>query len=54
LSRTKNGPWLLLSAAALFLVSLILRSIDNAVCATLPTGTHLFYAVLYLTLRLHG
>ena len=52
----KNGPWLLLGAAALFLVSLILRSIDNAVCAALPMGTHLFWhlfngGVLYLTLR---
>jgi hypothetical protein len=47
---------LLLSAAAVFAVSIVFRSIDQAVCAALPLGTHFLWhslngVVLYLLLR---
>lgn len=47
---------LLFSAAAVFAVSIFFRSIDQAVCAALPLGTHFLWhslngAVLYLLLR---
>ena len=46
---------LLLAAAAIFLVSLTFRTIDLAVCACIPTGTHFIWhalnaVVLYLAL----
>jgi len=55
--RTSNSePWLLLAASGLFLMSLLFRTVDNAVCGILPTGTHMFWhlcnsIVLYLTIR---
>jgi len=39
------GRWLRL-AAALFAVSIVLRSIDNAVCAAFPLGTHFGWHLL--------
>ncbi len=47
---------LLLAAAGLFTVSLVFRTIDQAVCAALPLGTHFIWhilnaGVLYLLLR---
>lgn len=52
----KPGPWLLTAAAATFAVSLLLRTIDAAVCAAFPTGTHFLWhllnaVVLYLCAR---
>ncbi|MCK5275384.1 MAG: ceramidase domain-containing protein [Alphaproteobacteria bacterium] len=46
----------LLAAAALLAAALLFRSIDNAVCATLPIGTHFLWhlsnaVVVYLVLR---
>lgn len=50
-----GGTYVLMAGATLAL-SLIFRSIDNAVCASLPLGTHFLWhllngAVLYLLLR---
>ena len=39
----KHSPWSLILASGLFLMSLIFRSIDHAVCETLPIGTHYFW-----------
>jgi len=44
-----------LTGAAVFLVSIAFRSIDNAVCPVLPLGTHFLWhclnaCVLYLLL----
>lgn len=54
--RQKAGRSLLLAAAGLFTLALFLRTIDNAVCALFPIGTHFLWhllngVVLYLTLR---
>lgn len=48
--------WALLAAAGVFTISLTFRSIDMAVCAALPIGTHFLWhclnaLVLYLTAR---
>ncbi len=59
LYHTRSGraePYVLLAAAALFVVSLSFRSLDMAVCAAIPLGIHYFWhllngAVLYLALR---
>ncbi len=56
LKNAKIERWGLLAAAAIFVLSLGLRSIDMAVCKTLPYGTHFFWhifngCVLYLTTR---
>jgi hypothetical protein len=45
--------WRLVAAAALFLVSLVFRTVDQAACAYVPQGTHFMWhlinaAVLYL------
>jgi hypothetical protein len=53
--RRSAGP-LVLAAAVTLAVSLTFRSIDQAVCATLPVGTHFLWhclngLVLYLLLR---
>jgi len=47
---------LLFSAAAVFAISIVFRSIDNATCEMLPVGTHFLWhtlngVVLYLLLR---
>jgi hypothetical protein len=52
----KEAPYALLGAAFIFLVSLTLRTIDNALCAAFPFGTHFVWhilnaAVLYLVMR---
>jgi len=52
-SREKCG---LLAAAAVFVISMTLRSIDNQICVILPTGTHFLWhclnaIVLYLSAR---
>lgn len=49
-------PNALLYAAALFLVSLLFRTFDNALCAQWPIGTHFMWhlcnaGVLYLSMR---
>lgn len=56
LTREAGPRRLLLSAAAVFAVSVVFRSIDQAVCAALPLGTHFLWhslngLVLYLLLR---
>jgi len=38
--------WLLLSTSAVFATSLVLRSIDLAVCETIPIGTHFVWHLL--------
>ena len=38
--------WLLLAATGLFSLSLLLRSLDNALCPLWPIGTHLFWHLL--------
>ena len=35
--------WLLVGATGLFSLSLLLRSVDNALCPLVPIGTHLFW-----------
>lgn len=52
----KAAPNALHAAVGIFLVSLILRTIDQGVCDTFPSGTHMFWhilngAVLYLVAR---
>lgn len=52
----KAGRCLLLAATGVFLISLVLRSIDEAVCPYVPTGTHFLWhilngVVLYLSMR---
>ena len=52
----KAGRWLLLAGMGVFLLSLVLRSIDAAVCPYVPTGTHFLWhllngVVLYLSMR---
>ena len=54
--QRKAGRCLLLAATGVFLISLALRSIDEAVCSWVPTGTHFLWhiltgAVLYLSMR---
>jgi hypothetical protein len=39
-------PWLLVGATGLFSLSLLLRSLDNALCPIWPIGTHLFWHLL--------
>ena len=56
-ARTKKAaPYLLLTAAGTFIVSLTFRSIDLAVCDILPIGVHYFWhtlnaLLLYMVLR---
>ena len=38
--------WLLVGATGLFSLSLLLRSLDNALCPIWPIGTHLFWHLL--------
>ena len=52
----KAGGYLLLAGAGVFVISLVLRSIDTAVCPYVPTGTHFFWHILngvllYLSMR---
>lgn len=56
LSNDRRSGRLLLAAAAVLAASLVCRSIDQAVCAALPIGTHFLWhtlngVVLYLALR---
>lgn len=56
LTRETGPRRLLLSAAAVFAVSIVFRSLDQAVCEALPLGTHFLWhslngLVLYLLLR---
>ena len=51
-----RGRWLLVAGSALFVLAVFLRSIDNAVCASFPLGTHVFWhllaaVVVYLFIR---
>lgn len=52
----KNEPYALLMAGGVFILSLMFRSIDMAVCDHLPIGVHYFWhmlngVVLYLSVR---
>lgn len=52
----RRDRWAMLAAAAVFVVAVFFRSIDNAVCPSFPTGTHVVWhllaaAVLYLCAR---
>lgn len=52
----KREPWVLLISAAVFVVSITLRSIDMLVCDDLPIGIHYMWhilnaVVLYLAVR---
>jgi hypothetical protein len=56
LARADRAGRSILLAAALFLISLSLRTLDKAVCGSFPTGTHFIWhllnaAVLYILLR---
>ncbi|MBS0535404.1 MAG: ceramidase domain-containing protein [Proteobacteria bacterium] len=56
LSPDERPRRLLLAAAAVLALSIVFRSIDQAVCASLPIGTHFLWhtlngVVLYLALR---
>jgi hypothetical protein len=56
LTRGQGPRRMLLSAAAVFALSIALRSVDHAVCEALPLGTHFLWhtfngLVLYLLLR---
>jgi hypothetical protein len=52
-SRGSEGAGLLLAAGAVFAVSLTLRTLDEPLCAMLPSGTHFLWHVLNaLTLAL--
>jgi hypothetical protein len=42
----RQGSWLLVGATGLFSLSLLLRSLDNALCPLWPVGTHLFWHLL--------
>lgn len=45
----RRGRWLLVAGSALFVLAVFLRSIDNAVCASFPLGTHFFWHLLAAT-----
>ncbi len=52
----RQCPWLLMCAVCLFVFSLLMRSIDNWLCAKFPLGTHFIWhlcngGVLYLSTR---
>lgn len=52
----RHGPWLLLGAVGVFVLSLTFRSIDMAVCLPWPWGTHILWhllngMVLYMVAR---
>lgn len=54
--QNKNQPWQLTIAAALLLLALIFRTIDLAVCGTIPIGTHFLWhlisgVVFYLVMQ---
>lgn len=56
-ARRTGAAKRLLAIAALFALSIIFRSIDNAICPAFPTGTHFLWhtlnaGVLFLLLRL--
>jgi len=56
LARRNRAGRAVLLAAGLFLMSLTFRTLDKAVCAGVPTGTHFIWhmlnaAVLYILLR---
>jgi len=49
----RQEPWLLLAATGIFVAAILLRTVDIAVCAAFPVGTHFLWhvltaAVLYL------
>lgn len=52
----QNGGWMLLMTAGVFICSLGLRTIDNAICSVWPIGTHFLWhlingLVLFLCVR---
>jgi hypothetical protein len=52
----KRERWVLLAASGAFLLALLFRTIDQAVCPYIPIGTHFLWhvldaAVLYLAMR---
>jgi len=54
--RKKHGRLLLLASTGVFAVALVFRTIDQAICPSLPVGTHFVWhlltgVVLYLSLR---
>ena len=54
--RHQVGRVLLLATAGIFLIALALRSVDEAACPYIPTGTHFLWhvliaVVLYLSMR---
>uniref|UniRef100_B8HUX2 Ceramidase n=1 Tax=Cyanothece sp. (strain PCC 7425 / ATCC 29141) TaxID=395961 RepID=B8HUX2_CYAP4 len=54
--QQKREPWVLLAAAAVFLLSLIFRTIDQRVCPDFGIGTHFLWHIfngilLYLSAR---
>ncbi|HET8577236.1 MAG TPA: ceramidase domain-containing protein [Methylomirabilota bacterium] len=54
--RSRREPFLVLAAAAVFCLSLFFRTIDLAVCRSLPVGTHFLWhtlngVVLFLLMR---
>jgi hypothetical protein len=42
----RRSRWSLLLGAVVFVLAVFLRTLDNAVCASFPLGTHLFWHVL--------
>ncbi len=44
--RRSQESWLLVGTTGLFSLSLLLRSLDNALCPLWPIGTHLFWHLL--------
>jgi hypothetical protein len=54
--RKKQGRLLLLAATGVFAVALVFRTVDQAICPSLPVGTHFVWhlltgVVLYLSMR---
>jgi hypothetical protein len=54
--RKKQGRFLLFAATGVFAVALVFRTIDQAICPSLPVGTHFVWhlltgGVLYLSMR---
>lgn len=52
----KAGRYLLVATSGVFVISLVFRSIDEAICSYVPTGTHFLWhilngVVLYLSMR---
>jgi hypothetical protein len=45
-AAARREPFALLVAAALLLIAVVFRSVDQAVCAALPLGTHFLWHLL--------